>query len=216
MIPAFCKEMKDVKRATLRMAALTACTVVLAMGLAACTPQNASDAKDSSQVDAPASAIDWSPDSDCSTCHADQDSRGSQPAQALGSQHEQRGVACSTCHLEADMQTVHAEHGDSGRTPTKLRYSNVNPTSCLASACHVSQENLAERTADLMAVADSNGLTANPHDLPASPEEGAGHDTLDCFSCHKAHEEVDVVETTLQTCFGCHHQQVFECGTCHE
>ena len=51
----------------------------------------------------------------------------------------------------------------------------------------------------------------NPHDLP----EGADHAKIDCLDCHTAHKAQEASETALNTCTGCHHTGVFECGTCH-
>jgi hypothetical protein len=53
----------------------------------------------------------------------------------------------------------------------------------------------------------------NPHDRPSNEDHDAS--PLRCANCHKIHQAEAPGETALRVCSGCHHQGVFECGTCH-
>ena len=59
--------------------------------------------------------------------------------------------------------------------------------------------------------ADENGLTVNPHDLPA---DHYGSKVM-CGSCHKMHDTKEIEVSAANACLGCHHDNVYECGTCH-
>lgn len=199
------------KRMVLTLTALCLALVVAA----GCTPKENND-KPTTTSGSATQTIAWSPEADCSTCHAAQDCKGNQPETTIGAIHEKQGVACVDCHETAEMEKVHEEHGDSGRTPTKLMYSEVSETSCLQSECHVSKDALAEKTANVTSIADKNGLVVNPHNLPASKTPGTGHDSIDCLDCHTVHEDSNIAESAKATCLECHHADVFECGTCHQ
>ncbi len=73
-------------------------------------------------------------------------------------------------------------------------------------------EALAALTADSEALVDAEGTVVNPHALP----EGAGHEAISCTDCHKVHTEADPVKTATAKCRSCHHEDVFECYTCHD
>jgi hypothetical protein len=194
------------------MLLLTLCLVCGAVALTACAPRSSSDSQVTTIADAQSSndavedvfAAAWSPESDCLVCHA------SAEPNTLGTIHQELGTDCLVCHNADELTTIHAEHGDSGRTPTRLRYSKMADTTCLSSDCHTDRASLTTRTADVL-ITDKNGLSMNPHDLPSSSE----HEALRCASCHSMHEESDTFTVAQRECFGCHHQQVFECGTCH-
>lgn len=206
------------RKAGSRFAACAAWALVIAAAaaLAACAPQSSSTEGSPAADDAtaPAAEVAWSADGDCSVCHDKQCSAGSEPGTTLGAFHEGLGNDCSSCHDSATLAEIHEQHGDSGRTPTKLRYSEVTDEQCLA--CHGSYESLAEKTAGTADLTDTNGKTVNPHDLPQSTVAGEGHDTIKCVSCHNVHVVADCAEQAETTCRGCHHSGVFECGTCHE
>lgn len=208
--------MRTKKRTKARLCAMVGMALVafwvVSAVLTACSPRPlaASGADGSSSATAQAT---WSVGSDCATCHERQCSSAADDG-TLGTFHEALGNDCFTCHDADNMAGVHEEHGDSGRTPTKLRYSEVADEQCLS--CHGSYEALAEKTTSSTDLVDTNGKVANPHDLPQSPIAGEGHDTITCVSCHSAHEQAACVEQAADTCRGCHHTGVFECGTCHQ
>jgi len=186
-------------------------SIAFVVALAACAPQQRDDSEsstvdDNTALDSQVIAVHWTPDSDCLACHAGYNSSTTMSA------HETQGLDCFTCHDVDELQSVHDEHGDSGKTPNRLKYSEIDfAKTCLASECHTSMEALAAETSEVV-LTDSNGFTINPHAAPSGVEE---HDSITCGNCHTVHADEDVLANADKKCFGCHHQQVFECGTCH-
>ena len=206
-------------------------TAVAALALAGCLVPVAAFAADSV----------WSMDADCASCHAKEaqthvviedaedagaadvgdaakpaskDAAASEPTAAgtdplpLAAVHQ--AVPCTGCHSdEKALSTVHDGVTADSKLPKRLRKAKIDEALCLG--CHGSYEDLAEKTADCTVLTDSAGTVVNPHDLP----EGADHAKIDCLDCHTAHKVQEVSEATLNTCTGCHHTGVFECGTCH-
>lgn len=205
-------------------------TAVAALALAGCLVPVAAFAADSA----------WSMDADCASCHtkeaqthvviegaedagaadvgdaakpASKDA-ASEPTAAgadplpLAAVHQ--AVPCTGCHSdEKVLSTVHDGVTADSKLPKRLRKAKIDEALCLG--CHGSYEDLAKKTADCAVLTDSAGTVANPHDLP----EGADHAKIDCLDCHTAHKAQEASETALNTCTGCHHTGVFECGTCH-
>ncbi len=67
-------------------------------------------------------------------------------------------------------------------------------------------------TADSEVLTDSEGTVVNPHDLPDS----MNHNKIACVDCHKIHDtEADLAKTASKKCTSCHHQNIYECYTCH-
>ena len=193
------------KKHTLSLSVLCA---VFVLSLVACTPQQSTPKEESnSKGDEPIAAVStaWSPEADCTACHSDFGSAG------LSKAHIAQGDDCLTCHDADELQAVHDEHGDSGKQPKRLKYTEISTATCLASECHVSKEDIIAQTEDIV-ITDKNGLSVNPHNAPAGVQE---HDDLACDDCHSGHENQDILADAEKRCFGCHHQQVFECGTCH-
>lgn len=206
-------------------------TAVAALALAGCLVPVAAFAADSA----------WSMDADCASCHAKEaqthvviedaedagaagvgdaakpaskDAAASEPTAAgadplpLAAVHQ--AVPCTGCHSdEKVLSTVHDGVTADSKLPKRLRKAKIDEALCLG--CHGSYEDLAEKTADCTVLTDSAGTVVNPHDLP----EGADHAKIDCLDCHTAHKAQEASETALNTCTGCHHTGVFECGTCH-
>ncbi len=67
-------------------------------------------------------------------------------------------------------------------------------------------------TADIEYLTDANGTTVNPHDLPVNKS----HATLSCATCHAMHDDATLEETAVKACIKCHHDNVYECFTCHD
>lgn len=206
-------------------------TAVAALALAGCLVPVAAFAADSA----------WSMDADCASCHAKEaqthvviedaedagaagvgdaakpaskDAAASEPTAAgadplpLAAVHQ--AVPCTGCHSdEKVLSTVHDGVTADSKLPKRLRKAKIDEALCLG--CHGSYEDLAEKTADCTVLTDSAGTVVNPHDLP----EVADHAKIDCLDCHTAHKAQEASETALNTCTGCHHTGVFECGTCH-
>lgn len=106
------------------------------------------------------------------TVHADNAESGA----GLAGYHMTLGQDCASCH-QGDLAGQLAAIGEEGEPDCASTFCNDTAT-CLSSDCHVSWEELAERTADLG--------DYNPHD--------SIHGTIeDCNECHKGHaEQVDI------------------------
>lgn len=185
--------------------------------MASCAPHSvASDnlTEDEEGAEVPVVELDWSPESDCAVCHA-MESSSFQDSACLASMHQD--AICVECH--ADTTGLESQHKDvvSGdEVPKHLSETAVLQETCLSSECHDSPhadlEKLAERTEGSQALIDSEGTVVNPHDLP----DAGTHDTIVCTDCHSVHENgTDVAERAKTTCLNCHHDDVFECYTCH-
>lgn len=169
----------------------------------ACAPQSAATSSGSQQADPV--AVSWAPDADCSVCHTGE-AASQADAACIASNHP--SLSCVDCH-EAD-DALAAEHEgvtSEDKTPNRLKKTGIDETLCLS--CH---DDLAEKTAGFTGLVDANGTVANPHDLSESPD----HDAIACSDCHSMHEpSANVLEAAELKCVSCHHEDVFECGTCH-
>ena len=119
-------------------------------------------------------------------------------------------VECAQCHDDGVLADVHASGEADAEMPEELSESVVGSATCLA--CHDDPDELANLTAESEALVDRNGTAVNPHELPDIPE----HEDITCGNCHKMHGNEDISITSMETCATCHHERVFECGTCHE
>ena len=142
---------------------------------------------------------------DCSTCHAKYvDSMTD--STLLGYAHSQAGFDnCTDCH---DVSTLEEVHIDVMPDDTYVKVLRYEQAFCLG--CHGSLESLAALTVDSIVLTDSNGTVVNPHDLPQS-DSHVSFKVNECYNCHKMHKSYEAIDY----CYGCHHKQVFECGTCH-
>ena len=194
------------------MVIATVCAVSLMGLLAACAPHQAAstgaDANDGDAADAAAVAVEWSPEADCGVCHTAEAESATNPA-CFASSHA--ASACNDCHKASDDLEKRHEGATAGdKMPSKLKKTEVGEDTCLA--CHGSYEELATKTVDYQGLVDEKGTVVNPHALPESED----HATLDCADCHKMHEaDADMAASSSQACLTCHHENVFECGTCH-
>lgn len=117
---------------------------------------------------------------------------------------------CLDCHIADEaFGKSHKDKTADDRMPKKLRRSDVTTEKC--QECHGTYEDLAELTEDVEVLTDSKGTCVNPHAAVALTEEHDG--AFDCFSCHGVHKPVEDVKD--EACLRCHHEDVFECGTCH-
>lgn len=197
-----------------------AVALMLAMvGVVGCSPQSADPDADS--ADAPAASeqgepveaeaeFAWSADSDCATCHEDAVASFSDSA-CVASKHSQFADSCETCHNdEAGLQKAHEKvKADSRKKSAKLKRTEIGREVCLP--CH-DEAGLAQATAESTVLTDAEGVVVNPHDVPSSES----HDALNCSDCHKQHAGEGVAETAPQVCKNCHHDNVYQCGTCHD
>lgn len=185
-------------------------TISLA-GMVACAPQVVDQGGSSGEGEKEyqvmdMSSITWTPEIDCGTCHAvEEESRGN----AACSMAAHADIACLTCHSNdaGELETVHA-NADFSKQAKRLKATEVSDEACLS--CHDVGE--VDANSDFT-VSDKNGTAVKPHGAYAQDY----HDgKMWCSSCHSMHKELNAEEYAQRTCIGCHHGEVFECGTCHE
>lgn len=167
---------------------------------------NTGEATQAAAVDAPFS---WTPDANCSLCHATQSASLTDSACQVSANHAD--VACTQCH--SDGSGLSSAHDGVTLADTKgakkLAKTSVDQDACIS--CHA-DAGVPEAAASSAALTDDQGTTVNPHDLPQSES----HDTLTCGSCHAMHDKEPLEATASAACTQCHHQNVYECYTCHE
>lgn len=134
------------------------------------------------------------PSSACLSCHQVSDGIVSEGAWAQAQEDngaiEKDSVAEATVDLPADDE---ADSEETSEIPAIPAYS-------------------ATATADVTVLTDENGTTVNPHDLPVNKS----HDTIVCATCHTMHDDAPLEETAAEACTKCHHDNVYECFTCHD
>lgn len=192
---------------------LIAC-VGLAMALvlcgSACAPTPNKKSSDESMADTgtnAAVAFTWSEDSECSMCHEHEQTTCTD-SQYPASQHAD--VNCAACHNDSEaLVAKHEGATPDSKMPKVLKASTVSDETCLS--CHYgTKEELKAATSDLKLV-DKEGTEQNPHDLSPIGD----HEALECRNCHAMHEEGTNEEHAHEVCLSCHHEDVFECHTCH-
>lgn len=186
--------------------------VAAATVLVGCAPQanDVAGGGGTGQDEPAAVDFSWSQEADCAMCHA-AESASMEDASCQAAMHEQQGVPCSGCHAdEARLATVHEGATTASSAPARLKSTSIDESTC--TSCHGDRAALAVETAESAALVDSQGTTANPHELPSSPD----HDGIACSDCHQMHVAGAAGELAKKTCIACHHEDVFECGTCHE
>lgn len=191
---------------------IVAAVAICVVALAGCQPKSA----DSSHSAESASAAEdttpiqvaWTPDSDCSSCHSVEDLSMSDTSCAA-SQHSVE--TCMTCHDDEEALAGAHEGSEGKKPPVKLKKTEVADDVCLS--CHGSYEELAEKTADLTLLTDENGKVVNPHEVKELTES---HEPTVCGDCHKLHSPDASSVVAPEFCLSCHHENVYECGTCHD
>jgi hypothetical protein len=184
--------------------------------LTACAPRQAQPEQRGSNADGLGSealaSLVWSPEADCTTCHLEENSSLYDRTTAAGVHGENFAVTksafCMACHT--DVATLATAHEDMkiDDMPKRLKRTEVVSGICTAEGCHDDSLARIQATVTQVILTDDNGTTVNPHDLPATES----HIAIACSSCHIGHKPMAV----KQECIGCHHMDVFECGTCHE
>lgn len=184
-----------------------ALTTTLIFCLASCAPKYIADENDS-QDGAPAFAFEWSPSSDCSVCHTDETHTGNG---TLAEIHVDLETSCTDCHSDSDALTKLHQNCDVANLPSGLTETAMNDLNCANEACHnMTAEEFISLTEESTALIDDEGLRVNPHEVQTLT---AGHidAEMTCADCHPAHKNRDAIDY----CLSCHHDGVFECGTCH-
>jgi hypothetical protein len=192
------------------LAVVTALTIVSA----GCTPRQAGEgtaaggATDGSTT-MPSVTVQWSPETDCSSCHNKQAATQQDSLTAAGI-HQAVGTGCMGCHDdETALAKVHVDVVAGPVNVKRLKATSVEPETCVTSGCHSDGAEWMAATASSTMLTDYNGRVVNPHDLPTSER----HSELTCSSCHAGHQEFD----PMAACLTCHHMETFEpCSKCHE
>ena len=174
--------------------------------------QTASASGDSAKPAASAASAEWSMASDCAMCHTAQHDSFENTAMRA-SIH--KSLDCTTCHSdEAGLTKVHAKADVSKADKiTRLRRTTIDQDQCFT--CHGSLEDLAAKTEGIMLV-DREDTAINPHALPDTATHA---ESITCANCHKMHSEQDAATTqsdAKEFCISCHHENAFECHTCHD
>lgn len=149
----------------------------------------------------------WSPSADCGPCH-ERAVASREDTDCLAALH--RDIPCATCHSDETLADVHeGATAEGGAKATRLKKTAIDATAC--TGCHGEGADLAALTAETEACTDKNGLVVNPHDLSTNVE----HEDIDCASCHIMHDDRTAAEQAESLCTSCHHENVYECFTCH-
>ena len=195
-------------RGLARLALCAACIAGM-LALAGCTPRSPGEGNRLERQAPVDVEFTWAAEADCSTCHVEE-AASMVAAGYPASVHETEGETCASCHADdAALLSAHEGASPSSTMPKRLAKTEVDDVLC--TACHDRAE-LAEKTAGSTVLADSQGLVENPHALP----ETENHAAIFCSDCHKMHSSEPAAETAKATCLSCHHENVFECNTCHE
>ena len=148
-------------------------------------------------------SAEWSPEGDCATCHDDEESHKTEAHPA---------VACVQCHTDVSaLGAVHEGKTSSDKMPTRLKKTQVEEDAC--ESCHSGYEELAAQTSSLDILTDSEGTVVNPHEI--KNHGGEEHREFTCADCHGEHKGKTPGEQAQSLCAGCHHANVYKCGTCH-
>lgn len=155
------------------------------------------------------SAVEWSIQSDCSSCHADEAASMQIAECQVNGGHAD--FDCTLCH--SDEASMSAAHLNASADAVKSNTGGTNGACvpnevCLS--CH--EDDYTQVAQGDVVLTDRKGNTANPHALPSNRY----HDALSCGDCHSMHSSKSIEETALANCTGCHHENVFRCGTCHD
>lgn len=201
--------MKSTKKRLLAVTVLGA--MICASIVVGCAPRTASPSSmsdtgsDETEV---TTASAWAADLDCTACHDAEAESATAATCAAGFHMTSQNFECTTCH--ADEAGLTEAHGDmTGKAPKKLKKTSVDAALC--ETCHDSAT-LVQATASSTVLTDDRSTTINPHDVP----DNAEHEARTCIDCHSGHGEGSVEETARDFCVGCHHENVYECHTCHE
>ena len=127
----------------------------------------------------------------------------------LASKHAD--LPCGSCHANTSALEKAHEKVDPSVEAEATRLKKTSVDIALCQSCHGSLESLAAKTQSSTVCTDDNGTVVNPHALPENEE----HSDIDCASCHIMHSRETATEQTKSLCNSCHHENVYECFTCH-
>lgn len=189
------------KVVVLVVCAVVACLLLILAGCAGGSETGFSSEEDNTQQ----TASGWDASIDCASCHmAEATSQTSESYRHI----EHSGMNCLSCHVDNDdLEKAHIDAG-TDVSKAKLKKTEIDENICLS--CHTKAD-LATATANNTVLTDKEGLTVNPHDLP----EKEDHKKVNCISCHVMHTDKNIDEEAQASCISCHHENVYECYTCH-
>lgn len=150
-------------------------------------------------------------ESECEACHA-LEVASSLNEDCLAGNPDHEDVDCLDCHLkDKALEGAHRRLSADSKEADGLKRTEVDDQTCLTSDCHSYDEMVANLSPDALLV-DANGTTVNPHEIH---EVGQSHGDIQCADCHLTHEAGETLQTASDKCISCHHENVYECGTCH-
>ncbi len=200
-------------RRTIMAAALVLTLALVPFTLAACggTSQASQDLNDAATKATTTKAAAWSPTSDCSKCHA-AEVESLKDSTLLASKHS--GQKCADCHNDADNLTK-AHAGATGAPSSATTTASKMGTKEFCLKCHGTYEDLAAKTAASTVLKDTKGTVVNPHAVSQNADhQGVSLD--ECYNCHAVHQASAPAGPAVGAiCITCHHENVFECHTCH-
>lgn len=156
----------------------------------------------------------------CTSCHVDEEGLIQGHAKVTVNdikspkrlkKSEVASETCLACHQATDgvvpSQAWAAEEGagDSGSDVTDIK--GEEATEKAGASAYSSST-----TTNIDYLTDINGTTVNPHELPINKS----HATIGCATCHALHDDAPLEETAAKACTKCHHDNVYECFTCHD
>lgn len=194
--------------------------VVLGCGLLGCNLSTHSESSDvvhswkdvTSQVVAADSEGGFriTPEIQCSGCH-EKEFDSALAEDCLYGVEEHADAECIDCHLiDGPLKKAHSKYSPGSTMRGELKRTNVANMSCLES-CH-EDDDLVDLTSMNTVLTDKKGTMVNPHSVSSI---GTGHAEVTCSSCHSMHANNNTEEAAQALCLSCHHEDVYECGTCH-
>lgn len=150
-------------------------------------------------------------DSECDACHA-LEAASAQNELCLAGDPEHAELVCLDCHTkDTALDGAHRKLSADSDASGGLKRTSVDDQTCLTSDCHTLEE-VAAGTPDDAVLVDANGTAVNPHDIH---NIGQSHGDIKCADCHVTHQEGEALQHANDKCLSCHHENVYECGTCH-
>jgi hypothetical protein len=147
----------------------------------------------------------WSPDSDCSVCHAD-DVLSMVNPDWLGYDHEALGLECLSCHPTSILEKAHTNSTDSPPSVIDTTIGVTEYPDSLCLACHENNTDLITLTEESQVFVTPEGKRINPHNIHQKEQ-------VECYKCHQMHRKSPGM--SINYCYGCHHMGFEGCEKCH-
>ena len=173
----------------------------LALLLAGCNPKTATI-----PVLSTTGSTVWSPDTDCSGCHAGDVLSMANPAW-LGYKHKVQDLECLSCHPSTALQEAHKNGAESPPSVIGTTIGITEYADSLCLTCHQSYTDLIALTEDSQVFLTPEGKIINPHNIHQKEQVG-------CYNCHQVHRKSPGM--SINYCYGCHHMGFEGCEKCHK